>query len=124
MGYHAYKVLHLLGVVFLFTSLGGMAVLGMTGNFKRGAVGRRLAVISHGVALAIILVAGFGLLARLGLMAGGIPGWAWLKVGIWLLMGAAVVGLKRSAGAARLLWFVLPLLGAAAAWLAVAKPVL
>ncbi len=124
MSYQAYKVLHLLGVVFLFMSLGGMALLGMSGSFKRSVVGRRLAVVSHGVALAIILVAGFGLLARLGLMAGGIPGWAWLKLGIWLLMGASVVALKRSAGLARVLWFVLPLLGALAAWLAVAKPVL
>ena len=71
MSYFFYKILHLFAVILLFTSLGTLAAAGS------GAAGRlrRLAGVAHGVAMAIILVAGFGLLARLGLF-GSIPGWA------------------------------------------------
>ena len=119
MSYHAYKVLHLLGVVLLFMALGGLTVAAVRGPVEASV--RRAALIAHGIALAVVLVAGFGLLARLGFMA-SMPTWAWLKIGIWLLLGLAVVGLKRVPATAKAAWIVLPLLGTAAAWLAVTKP--
>jgi hypothetical protein len=117
----AYKVLHLLGVVLLFTAFGGLLVAARAG--VQTGVSRKVAGITHGVALAVILIAGFGALAKLGLSNPGIwPLWVWLKLVIWLLLGAAVVAIKRSPRSATLLWWVLPLLGAAAGWLALTKP--
>jgi hypothetical protein len=119
VSYPAYKVLHLIGVLFLFTSLGGMAILSRSGSTNSAA--RKLAMATHGIALAVILVAGFGLLARLGFMA-AMPTWAWLKIGIWLLLALAVLPLRRAPRLAGALWIALPLLGGVAAWLAVTKP--
>jgi len=119
MSYASYKVLHLIGILFLFTSLGGLAILARSGSTSSAA--RKLAIATHGTALAIILVAGFGLLARLGFMA-AIPTWAWLEMGIWLLLALAVLPLRRAPRLAGALWIALPLLGGVAAWLAITKP--
>ena len=115
MSYEIYKILHLVAIVLLFLSLGTLLGAQLSTPL------RRMAAIAHGVALTVILIAGFGLLARLG-MASAVPVWAWLKVVVWLLLGAAVVPIKRRPDLAPMLWIVLPLLGAAATWLAVAKP--
>jgi hypothetical protein len=117
MSYEFYKVLHVFSVLLLFTSLGTLAAVATSGN----ATLRRLAGVAHGVSLVLILVAGFGLLARLGL-AGGIPGWAWLKVGLWLILGLVVLPLRRRPEWGVRLWPVMPIIGGLAAWLAIAKP--
>jgi hypothetical protein len=117
MSYQLYKVLHVFAVLVLFTSLGTLAAAGSPGALRL----RRLAGIAHGVALAAILVAGFGLLARLG-MFGNIPGWAWSKIGLWLLLGLAVLPLRRRPQWATWLWPLIPILGGIAVWLAIQKP--
>ncbi len=117
MSYELYKVLHVVAVLFLFASLGTLAAVAGRADARL----KRLAAISHGVALGVIFIAGFGLLARLGLF-GGLPGWAWAKLVLWALLAAAVVPLKRKPEWAPALWLVLPILGGAAAWLAIAKP--
>ena len=63
--------------------------------------------------LLLILLTGLGLVARNGL---GFPLWVWLKVAIWLAMGACVVLIKRAPGLRGPLFFLLPLLGGLAAW--------
>jgi len=109
-----YKVVHVLGVVVLFMGLG--AALSGSGR-------RRLATMSHGIGLVIILVAGFGALARLGIHGfSNWPLWLWLKLVIWVLLGASLAMSKRSAAAAKALWWIVPVLGAAAAYLAIYKP--
>lgn len=128
MGYEVYKVLHLLGVVTLFFSLGGMTLQALavpaTGAAEGAppAPGRAVLSALHGVAMVLLLVAGFGALAKLGLMQGGLPGWAWGKLAVWLLLGGAPALIKRQPRLALALCFALPLVGALAAWLAVAKP--
>ena len=117
MSYEFYRVLHVFAIILLFTSLGALAA---TAGATSGGL-RRLASIAHGVALVIILVAGFGLLARLG-MFGAIPNWAWAKFGLWLLLGAAVVPLNRKPALAPWVWAALPFIGGLAAWLAITKP--
>jgi hypothetical protein len=117
VSYLTYKILHLVAILFLFTSLGGMAVLGRRDDARL----RKLAGIVHGISIAVILVAGFGLLARLGHF-GSIPTWAYLKIGLWVLLAVAVVPLRRRPEWGAALWLTLPALGGVAAWLAVAKP--
>lgn len=59
-----YKFLHHLGLVLTFLSLGGLGALALTGQAQSKA--RTPFVALHGTGLIIILVAGFGWLAKLG----------------------------------------------------------
>ncbi len=113
-----YKVLHILGVLLAFAALGGATLRALAGA-RDDAPGRRLAMATHGVALLLILISGFGMLAKLGY---GFPVWVWLKIVIWLLIGAAIALIRRLPAHATLFWFALPVLGAAAAYLAIYKP--
>jgi hypothetical protein len=117
MSYELYRVLHIIGIVLLFTSLGALAAIGGRTDDRL----RRFAAIIHGVAVAVILIAGFGLLARLK-MFGGFPTWIWIKLGIWLTLAMAVLPLRRKSEFASWFFLAFPLLGGIAAWLAVYKP--
>ena len=117
MSYEFYKILHVFSAILLFTSLGTLAASVGSDSPRL----RRLAGIAHGIALAVIFVAGFGLMARLG-MFGAIPAWAWLKIGLWLVLGLIVLPLRRKPEWATALWLAIPLLGGLAVWLAVQKP--
>jgi len=116
--YEAYKVIHVIGVMLLLLSLGGYLML----SANPSAGGRKLAAITHGISVLIILVAGFGLLARLGFFgSGGWPLWVWVKLLIWLILAVIIVLIKRIPGLMPVLWFVIPALGAIAAYMAVYK---
>ncbi len=110
-----YKLLHLFGVLVLFTALGGLVAVAAAGGSNERL--HKLAGMAHGIALVIVLVAGFGLVAR-NAFSGGWPPWVWLKLGIWALFGAATMVIHKAGRAATWLLFALPLLGAVAAWLA------
>lgn len=122
MPYATWKVIHILGILTLFASLGGLAALRMIGETGRPK-GTALFNALHGLALALVLLAGFGLLAKLGISSPAAwPGWVWLKLLIWLLLGASLVALKRAGRHAGIVLVVLTLLGATAAWAALFKP--
>jgi hypothetical protein len=118
MSYEFYKILHLAGLVALFASLGALAVV--------PADRRKPFMAVHGTATLIMLVAGFGLLARLGLNFGGNSTsnihWVYGKIVIWLLLGAVPVVLKRKPNLASTMLGVSILLGVLAALLAILKP--
>lgn len=118
MPYVAYKLLHYAGLFLLFTSLGGLcAVQG------RGAESERWLKLLHGVALLMAIVAGFGLLARLGQASpASWPAWVWLKLAVWATLGAAPVLIKRAERLAGLLLVLLPLLGLLGALVVLYKP--
>ena len=116
--YEAYKVIHVVGVMLLLLSLGGYLMLSANQSQK----GRKLAAITHGISVLIVLVAGFGLLARLGFFgSGGWPLWVWVKLAIWLVFAVIIVLIKRMPGLMPVLWLVIPVLGAIAAYMAVYK---
>lgn len=110
-----YKVIHLLGIFLLFSGLGGVWAMAVTSADATRAAGRRLLMATHGVALLLILLGGFGMLAKLGI-AGVWPLWVWIKITIWILLAASPLWLRRAAGARGLLFFLAPLLGAIAAY--------
>lgn len=121
MSLAAYKVLHVLGILFTFIALGGLLLASRTGGER--VQDRKLAGMLHGIGLVIILVSGFGALARLGMSNPGIwPMWMWVKAVLWLVLGAALVFIKRAPGMRTLLWILLPVLGAVAAYMAFYKP--
>ena len=114
-----YEVLHILGIAWLFAALGGAVMHALNGGDKASNKARKLMAASHGIALVIILVAGFGLLGKKGL-AWGL--WVYAKLVLWLLMGASLTLIQKKPALARAFWFALPLLAAAGAYLAVYKP--
>jgi hypothetical protein len=116
----AYKVLHIFGVVLMFTALGAMVYRALSGDADEG--GRKLAGISHGVALILILITGFGALAKLGFGSSGFPIWLIGKLVLWLLFGGIIVLIRKKPEWAKLLWWLLPILGGLAAYLALYKP--
>lgn len=120
MSYGFYKVLHLLGVLGVFVSLGGLILHARSDGSKKFK-GRRLAMITHGLGLVLIFVAGFGLMARIGIVTDW-PLWIYLKVTIWFLLGLGIAIIPRKPTWAPSLWFVILALGATAAWLANYKP--
>ena len=107
----------------MFCGLGGLIILSVLGATKDQPRLRKILISMHGLGLLVILVGGFGLMARKGIgHGGGWPGWLYGKLGIWVLFGALVAVVKR-AGDKATMWLVLvPLLGATAAWLAVNQP--
>ncbi len=108
--------------MLLFASLGGMAILGLRAGEEREVKPlRKLLTIGHGVSLLVVFVAGFGMMARLGIM-GGWPTWIYIKIALWLVLGAAVVVVRRAPELGRVWLFLLPLVGAAAAWVAITHP--
>lgn len=117
MSYSLYKVLHVAAVLFVFTALGGLLVDALRGGGDKAS--RKLPGLTHGIALLAVLITGFGLIARLGL---GFPLWIWLKIVVWLAIGASIAAIRRLPQHARTLWLALPLLGAVAAYLAIYKP--
>lgn len=123
MSYQFYTLLHVTAVLFLFVSLAGTFVHAIHGGTKSDTIFRKPLIIIHGISMLIILVGGFGLMARLGIGHTGFPGWIWGKLLIWLLLGAAIaLPYRVSDHAKKLLFFVVPLLGAVSVWLAVYKP--
>jgi hypothetical protein len=124
MSYEFYKVLHLLALLFVFTTLGGLAMVswlargGTASDELKGA--RRLLAIINGIAILVVFVAGFGLMARTGVAMGAWPTWIYGKIGVWLLVAVCIVIVRKKGG---LFWYLLlPLIGAVGAWLAVTKP--
>lgn len=117
--YTLYKVVHIFGIVMLATGLSGLAFTAET----RSSWSRRFAFIFHGVGLFLVLLGGFGMLARLGFGPDvSWPGWIWAKAIIWGILGVAAMLPYRFPGTARGVLIALPILGGLAAYIAIYKP--
>jgi hypothetical protein len=104
--------------MFLLLSLGAYLILSMNKSIN----GRKLAAITHGISILIILVAGFGLLTRLGyLSVNSWPIWVWFKVAIWLILALTIILIRRMPNLTPVLWFLIPILSGLAAFLAIYK---
>jgi hypothetical protein len=103
------KILHIAGVLLLFTSLGATLLAGS---------GKKTASILHGIALIVILLAGFAILKKPPMD----QGWWMVKTFLWLFIGAAPALARRKLLPA---WIVLTLCllsGVGAAYLGLYKP--
>ena len=112
MDYTTYKLIHLVGLAALLLGLGGMMA---------GGESRKSFAILQGIALAVMLVSGFGLLAKLKL---GFPHFAMAKTALWVVLGMLPLILRK---------LRIPVLGGIVisltlvgilAWLGIAKPAL
>lgn len=122
MPYEIYKILHLTGIFLLTSGLVGMLVLAWSGHQIAGKV-KTFAFITHGVGLLLMLVSGFGLLARMGIMhGGGFPFWIYVKLAIWLIMGGIIALVKRKVAIGWPIYFLMMAIFITAAYFGVYKP--
>jgi hypothetical protein len=118
-----YNVVHIVGLLLLVSALGGAALLGMSG-VGRSSPARRMLAVLHGSGAFLVLLGGFGMLARLGIVQGGsFPAWLWVKIAVWVVLGAALVIPYRRPGLSRALLLAIPVLGGLAAYMAIYKPI-
>lgn len=118
-----YEVLHIIGIAMLFVAIGGVAVHAANGGNTASSRTRPLVGSLHGLGALLILVGGFGMLARIGFQHGGnFPGWLWVKLIIWLVLSATVLLPYRRPALARPFLVLLPLLAGVAVYMALYKP--
>lgn len=112
-----YKTLHLGGIMLLFLSLGAAIIRAVAGDAAIQC--KRFIAICHGLALVIILVAGFGLLA---VMKYGFPTWIVIKLVLWVMFGGLIAIANRRPKQAQFTWWVAVGLGVVAVLVALMKP--
>jgi hypothetical protein len=111
MAYTTYLIIHLIGV--------GAIALGLGGAIAGGD--RKTYAMLQGIALLVMLVSGFGLLAKLRL---GFPHFAIAKLLLWVVIGMLPLILRRcKVPAVGGISILLALIGIMA-WLGVMKPAL
>ena len=106
-----YQVLHIVGISMVFLGYGALLARSMAAPENVSV--RKLGSITSGVGLLLILVAGFGLVAKLGYNY--TETWILVKFVIWLLLGGLIVLINRKPQLAMLLWCLLIALSATAA---------
>jgi uncharacterized membrane protein SirB2 len=121
MSYVTYKLIHYFGIFLLIAVLG--AALGRRSATSEDDPLRKRWAALHGIALFVILLGGFGLMARIGIDHGEpFPGWLWTKFGIWALLGGVLFLARRWQNRALSLLAVVPLLAVLAGYIAFRKP--
>lgn len=122
MPYPVYKLIHFLGIFVLLITLTMTSMHLLRGGTRADLPRRRALMVAHGIASFLILLGGFGMLARLQIVHLGLPGWIHAKLAIWLVLSGAVVVVLRAATAARIILLAAPLLAVLAAGIALYKP--
>lgn len=112
-----YNVLHITGVILVFLAYGLLIARGALRSDDPGV--RKLGGIASGVGLLLILVSGFGLLAKFSY---GFPAWVIAKIVIWVVLGGMITALNRAPHLSRLWFWVIFLLGLLAVLSAYLRP--
>ena len=107
MSYVFYKWLHLVALFVLMTVQGAFLLHALSGSKAEIPGTKRKWMMVHGITLFLVFLAGFGLLARLGVHWPW-PLWVWVKIAIWLFYGAFATLLLRCSQKVKL-WAVLHL---------------
>ena len=120
-----YHWLHILGLMSVFLglgfSVGAKAIEAGNGSPRKLRIP---ASILHGVGMLVLLVSGFGSLAKLGMVGGmaEFPTWVWIKLLVWLALGMMVTVVKRTQLNVTALSALFLILGSLAAFAAFWKP--
>lgn len=112
-----YNVIHFIGIFMIFLGYGGLIVRSITGSDDRRI--RKLGAITSGIGLFLVLLGGFGLLARLGY---GWPLWVLVKIAIWMILGFLIMVINRKPQLAGTMWWLTLVLGFVAVIMVVYKP--
>jgi hypothetical protein len=111
MNPNIYQVLHIIGIAMVFLGYGALLARSMAAPENVSV--RKLGSITSGIGLLLILVAGFGLIAKFGYSM--TSPWLLVKFVIWLALGGLIVLINRKPNLAVLIWWLLILLAAIAA---------
>ena len=115
-----YKNIHLIGIFMVLMALGGLLLHRINGGTQRHAW-RKPVAMTHGIGMLLVLLGGFGMLARIGL-SWPWPGWVTVKVIIWIVLGVLVAIIFRTPTPAKPLWWITIVLAGLAAYVAGYKP--
>ncbi len=114
-----YKIIHLLGVLMVFLSLGGVLLHAINGGSKEYSWRKQIGM-THGIGLLLALLGGFGMMAKLNYSY--TDGWFLIKVVIWLSLGAMLSLAAKKPEQGKLFWMLTLILGLLAAYLGIEKP--
>lgn len=118
-----YNVVHIVGIVLVMSALGAVAIHALNGGTRQANAARGLVAALHGTGILLILVGGFGMLARLGFLHGSnFPVWLWVKLAVWVTAAVLLYIPYRRPALARPIYLALPILGGLAAYMAIYKP--
>jgi hypothetical protein len=106
-----YQVLHIIGIAMVFLGYGALLARSMAA--PENVPVRKLGSMTSGIGLVLILVAGFGLISKLGYNFSS-P-WLIAKMVIWLALGGLILLINRKPNLAVMLWWLLIALGGIAA---------
>ncbi len=115
-----YKNIHFIGIFMVLMALGGLLLHVINGGTKDHAWRKSIA-ITHGVGIFLILLSGFGMLARMDIYWSW-PVWVVGKVFIWVILGGLITVIFRKPTLAKRLWWMTIALAAIAAYLGGNKP--
>ncbi len=115
-----YKVLHITGAFLLIMSFSAASFYFLSQS-DAAAFKKKFISINHGVGLFLLLLGGFGMLARLGIHWPW-PGFIFVKFAIWLIFGFYITLIKKKPEISMLSWFLGLLLAVIAVIMAVYKP--
>lgn len=118
-----YEIMHIIGIAFIFSAMGGVAVHAANGGTRKASTTRTLVAVLHGLGALMILTGGFGMMARMGMMGQGFPGWLIVKLFVWVLVSGLILLPYRSMSLAKPFLIGLPLLAGVAAYMALYKPI-
>ena len=120
MSYLFYKVVHLAGIFLMLLALGGVATHAQNGGTKQDNSARKKLAFFHGGGLFLILLGGFGMLAKLGIHWPW-PSWVIAKFTIWILLGGLIALLYRKPAFASRGLYITFVLAFLAAYVAIYK---
>ena len=121
-----YEIVHLIGIALTMAALGATALHALEGGTRRGPRARRALVALYGGGLFLVLLGGFGMLARLGIARAGIaafPGGLWAKLAVWATLGAVMLLPYRRPAWGMPMLLLAPLLIGLATYFALYKPI-
>jgi hypothetical protein len=124
MPHAVYKLIHFFGLFGMVTLLAGAAMHALVGHTRAERPFGRGFAIAHGIGAFLVLLGGFGMLARIGMVGGlrAFPAWLWVKIGVWFLIGGISGVPYRKPELAMPVMVVTPLLAGVAAYFALYKP--
>ena len=118
MPYPVYKLLHFVGIFAIYLAYGGLIFRAALASDNAGL--RKFGGIVSGVGLLLMLVSGFGMMAKMGYSYGS-PFFI-IKLITWIALGGMIALINRKPELNKV-WFILTLvLGIVASWAALFKP--
>ena len=115
---YIYHILHLIGILMLFMGYGALLGRSMASSDHAGV--KKLGSITSGIGLVLIIIAGFGLMAKV--YSNSFLPWMMVKLAIWVILGGLIALINRKPALATTLWWTILGLGSLSIILVYTKP--